>query len=73
MRHNYHRRVLALLALAALGLSLVACGEAKGAAPTATEAPAANLIIMSDIVQGSKNVPADKKATQSCVLSSRFP
>jgi hypothetical protein len=30
-------------------------------------------MISADIVQGSKNIPADQKANHSCTLSSRFP
>jgi len=65
---------LALSALA-VGAAVTACQSATPVDPTpqAKAAPnAAKLIIMSDLVQGSKNVPTDQQAN-ACVLSSRFP
>jgi hypothetical protein len=79
MAQWFRVRVLSLVALVVLvvvAVTLVACGGGAGAAgSTARQASAASakLIIMSDIVQGSKNVPQDQLADRGCVLSSRFP
>ncbi len=74
-RHRIRILGLALVALVAVALTLVACDSNAPASSKANKAPAAaaNLIIMSDIVQGSKNVPKDQQAQRSCVLSSRYP
>ena len=65
----------ALLALAASAVVLVgsACQAAPGS-PPAPAAPlaAAKLFIAADMVQGSKNVPDNLKASRSCVLTNRF-
>jgi hypothetical protein len=66
-----------ILGLAAVSASaLAACQAAPTPAP-AKVAPAAagagKLFLMVDLVQGSKNVPAEQKALRSCTLSSRFP
>ncbi len=54
---------------------LAGCGG-SAAAPASQAAPAAstaNVFIATDMVEGSKNVPADQASIRSCVLSSRFP
>ena len=65
------------LTLAAPSLVLVAAaGCQTAAAPAAPAKPAATsdkLVIASDIVQGSRNIPKEQAALKSCVLSSRFP
>jgi hypothetical protein len=65
------------LTLAAPSLVLVAAaGCQTAAAPAAPAKPAATtdkLLIDSDIVQGSRNIPKDQAALKSCVLTSRFP
>ncbi len=74
MVHRYRVQLLFLVMLVAMAVALVACGNgasASGAAKTSTAS--AKLIIMSDIVEGSKNVPKDQVALRSCVLSSRYP
>ena len=66
---------LALLMML-LGLLVTACqaAAAPAASPTAPAATASTkLIISADVVQGSKNLTKDQQATNSCVLSSRFP
>ena len=71
-RKNFVRLSLSALAVGAV---VTACQSPAAADPTpqAKAAPnAAKLIIMSDMVQGSKNIPPDQQAT-ACVLSSRFP
>ncbi|MHB1415533.1 MAG: hypothetical protein ACYC1C_09785 [Chloroflexota bacterium] len=76
----YRRWQIPILALALLALT-TACQSAAAstsgdqATPAAAQgAPAAsNLFLMVDTVQGSTNLPADAKATQSCVLNNRFP
>jgi len=70
---KYHRRtVLGILGSLPAVLLLSACQAAPQAAPAAGAGPgAAKLFLAVDMVQGSKNVPADKKAI-SCTLTSRF-
>jgi hypothetical protein len=66
-----HRRVP--IALATAGLVVVVAGcQAAPAAPAAAPV-ATNLFIAADMVQGSKNIPDNLKASRSCVLTSRFP
>lgn len=74
MTHRYRVQLLFLVMLVAMAVTLVACGSGS-AASSATKAPTASakLIIMSDIVEGSKNVPKTQAAQRSCVLTSRFP
>lgn len=59
----------------ALAMAVTACQSA--AAPSVGQPqPAAaptKLFLMVDMVQGSKNVPQAQAASQSCVLTSRFP
>ena len=72
-RHRW--QITAILTVLALGLLTAACGggNPSSAASGAPPAKAAPLIISSDMVQGSKNIPADQTASRSCVLSSQFP
>jgi len=73
LRHRW--QILAVLTVLALGLVTAACGggSPSSAASGAQPAQAVPLIISSDMVQGSKNIPADLTASRSCVLSSQFP
>lgn len=74
LRHRW--QILAVLAVLSLGLLTAACGggnPGSAAQPTAQPQAAVPLMIQSDMVQGSKNVPADLTASRSCVLSSQFP
>jgi hypothetical protein len=72
-----NRRAL-VLALAGGGAGLLA---ACGPVATPTQAPSKvaaapgldKLYLMVDVVQGSKNVPAEQAKNRSCVLSSRLP
>ncbi len=77
MVHRNGWKVLPAVLLLTAGLFVAACGGSGEAdAGSATQAaPAASqaLMISADIVQGSKNIPADQKANHSCTLSSRFP
>lgn len=74
MIHRYRVQLLFLVLLGTMALTLVACGSGAAASGTTkTPTASAKLIIMSDIVEGSKNVPKDQVAQRSCVLSSRFP
>ncbi|TAK24554.1 MAG: hypothetical protein EPO26_04860 [Chloroflexota bacterium] len=64
-----------VLSLAALPAVLVACQ-----APAPTPAPpapvavgATKLFLMVDLVQGSKNIPTELRASRSCQLNNRFP
>lgn len=68
-------KVWPAILLLAVGLFVTACGSSSNAKSEATTAPAVmqGLMISADIVQGSKNIPADQKAARSCVLSSRYP
>lgn len=68
-------KVLPVVLLLTVGLFVAACGSSGNASSSTQTAPAVsqNLMIAADIVQGSKNIPADQKAARSCVLSSRFP
>lgn len=76
------RGTRAFVRFAAVGAAvaiLAACGgdsdDDETAAPTETTAPeaaAAALIIQADLVAGPENMPAEAKATSSCVLQSRF-
>ena len=71
-------QVLPIVLLLGVGFLVAACGGSGNAASStkatqATSAVAQNVMISADIVQGSKNIPADQKADKSCVLSSRFP
>jgi hypothetical protein len=70
---KYHRRtVLGILGSLPAVLLLSACQAAPQATPAAGAGPgAARLFLAVDMVQGSKNVPADKKAI-SCTLTNRF-
>jgi hypothetical protein len=70
---KYQRRtVLGILGALPVVLLAGACQSAPQAAPAAGAGPgAAKLFLAVDMVQGSKNVPADKKAI-SCTLSNRF-
>ena len=65
-----HRRALVVL----VGSALALVGAACQAAPAAPAAPAAapKLFIAADMVQGSKNIPDNLKASRSCVLTNRF-
>ena len=69
------RRIIALsgpaLALAAAGCAVSPSQDKQAAAV----APAATtkLLIASDLVQGSKNIPQAQAALKSCTASSRFP
>jgi len=65
-----------VLLIMAVGILLTACqaAAAPAASPTASAATTTSKLILSaDVVQGSKNVPKEQQATNSCVLSSRFP
>jgi hypothetical protein len=70
---KYRRRaVLGILGSLPVVLLLGACQAPPPAAPAAVAGPgAAKLFLAVDMVQGSKNVPADKKAV-SCTLNNRF-
>jgi hypothetical protein len=73
MRIQNRRRIVGLLATVPVGL-LAACQSP----PATPEKPAAaavsdKLVMYVDIVQGSKNVPADQAKNRACVSSSRFP
>jgi hypothetical protein len=70
---KYRRRtVLGILGSLPAVLLLGACQSSPQAAPSAVAGPgAAKLFLAVDMFQGSKNVPADKKAI-SCTLTSRF-
>jgi hypothetical protein len=70
---RYQRRtVLGILGSLPAMLLLGACQSAPPAPPAAAAGPgAAKLFLAVDMVQGSKNVPADKKAI-SCTLTNRF-
>jgi hypothetical protein len=72
---KYRRRtVLAAAGAVPLVLLLGGCQATPQAAPVSTGPgpAAARLFLAVDMVQGSKNVPTDKKAI-SCTLASRFP
>ncbi|MFN8633729.1 MAG: hypothetical protein U0893_07750 [Chloroflexota bacterium] len=70
---KYRRRtVLGILGSLPAVLLMSACQSAPQAAPAASAGPAAaKLFLAVDMVQGSKNVPSDRKAI-SCTLASRF-
>jgi hypothetical protein len=72
---KYRRRtVLAIVGAAPVALVLGACQSAPATttAKPATSAGPAKLLLAVDMVLGSKNVPADRKAI-GCTLTSRFP
>lgn len=74
LRHRW--QILAVLATLGLGLVTAACGG--GSPSSAAPAPQAQqstapLIIMSDMVEGTKNIPADQQKVRSCVLESQYP
>ena len=73
MRCN-RRTLLAMVGAAPVALLLGACQSAPAAAPAKAGAGPgpAKLFMAVDMVLGSKNVPADKKAI-GCTLTSRFP
>lgn len=72
MRIGTKRNLRVLGLLAVVGLMLPACGA--GAETTTTLAPAPLALGMTaDVVWGPLNIPDDQKATQVCVLGSRFP
>jgi hypothetical protein len=66
-----------VLGLAAGTASLLAACQAAPVAQVKTAAPAApgasTLFLMVDVVQGSKNLSTEQRASRSCVLASRFP
>ncbi len=68
-------KVFPAVLLLAVGLFVTACGSTSNAKSAATAAPAVmqGLVLTTDTVQGSKNVPDNQKADHSCVLSSRYP
>ena len=70
------RKIIALsgpaLALAAAGCAVTPTPD-KQAASSAATAGGTKLLIASDLVQGSKNIPKEQAALKSCTLSSRFP
>lgn len=80
-----HSRMTWLILLVALAVVLAGCGAkqpepqaAPAAAPAvetpapAAAAPAVDLIIIDNIVRGSKNIPAEEKPIKSCVVNTRF-
>jgi hypothetical protein len=68
------RQIVLGLAAASAGV-VAACQAAPTPAPAQPVAPAGTnkLFLMVDLVQGSKNIPAEQRALRSCTLSSRFP
>ena len=72
------RRLAVLVPLAGVVLLAVACSSGGSSSSTATGTPAAAslaapFVIQADTVQGSKNLPTDQKAAQTCVEENRFP
>ena len=68
------RRWPILILLAALALVFSACQSGNAQAePPADKQGTANLFLMVDMVQGSKNISKADAPTRSCVLTNRFP
>jgi hypothetical protein len=73
MRIRNRRQIVTLLATAVPAGVLTACQSAPAAPAKPAAAPATDkLLLMADLVQGSKNIPDAQKPMRSCVLSSRF-
>ena len=72
LQHNW-RIIVGPATLVFAVLLATACQSAPAAPQAAAPAPStAKLLLMSDMVQGSKNVPQNQMAQRACVLSSRF-
>lgn len=71
MRHS-RRSVLATIGALPVVLLLSGCQSTPQAVPAAAGPSPAKLFLAVDMVWGSKNIPADKKA-MGCTLTSRFP
>jgi hypothetical protein len=75
MRFRGRWQVPVVLMAIAVGALVAGCQATPAAQPQAA-APAQaglnKLFLSADMVQGSKNIPADQKESRSCVLENRF-
>jgi hypothetical protein len=72
MIRNRRQIVTALAAAVPVGV-LAACQATPATPAKPAAAPATDkLLLMADLVQGSKNVPAEQKPMRSCVNTSKF-
>jgi hypothetical protein len=68
------RRKVIAITVPTVAWAAASCAPAPAAPPPAPAPAAANkLLLFSDTVQGSKNIPEDARPTKSCVMSNRFP